>query len=365
MKNLFTIVLFISIQFVANSKDIENIITRHKSFADKIQKIEYSAHKIDTFASGTIWNKVGYALIETNDEDHIFGFSFYGKRSDVEESFIYQEGTEYCISNRTKTYKLKPGNQHILGSPGGQMIVKEIFHLDSIYEKRELIETKDKYILKFHFKDIIVSDVTKRIKIVEIDKENYLVKKVISSYVARGNKAVHQVVISDIKVNEEVQNSIDSYKSQIENFTLTQHKKPTIGVLLNKHVPDVLLPKLINENNKVNLNTGKVTLLDFWEVWCGPCIKSLPEVEKIKQNYADKLQVIGIITQNKEKVLAMIEKKNITVLTLQGNKEVHRMFGVNSYPRYFLIDDQGIVRKEYSGFSEQIERDIVEIVSKK
>ena len=365
MKKLISITSLITIHFVVQAQDIEYVISRYNEFSNQLQKIEYQAHNIDTFASGSIWNKKGYALIEKDKKDSIFGFSFYGKRSDFEESCIYQKGTEFSISTQAKSYKIRPIDQHVLGSPGGQMIAPEIFHLDSIYETRELIETKDKYILKFHFKDIIISDVTKRIKIVEIDKENYLVRKVINSYVARGNKAVHQVVISDIKINEEVQNSIDSYKSQIENFTLAQHKKPTMGVLINKHVPDVMLSKLNNENSKVNLNTGKVTLLDFWEVWCGPCIKSLPEVEKIKQIYADKLQVIGIITQDKEKVFAMIEKKNITVLTLQGNKELLRMFGVNSYPRYFLIDDQGIVRQEYSGFSEQIEKDLADLINKK
>jgi hypothetical protein len=37
---------------------------------------------------------------------------------------------------------------------------------------------------------------------------------------------------------------------------------------------------------------------------------------------------------------------------------------VNSWPRYFLIDNNGIIQKEYFGFSEQIEKDIEELIRK-
>ena len=40
-------------------------------------------HRIDTFASGAVWNNKGYALIEKDSSDDLFGFSFYGRRHDV------------------------------------------------------------------------------------------------------------------------------------------------------------------------------------------------------------------------------------------------------------------------------------------
>lgn len=365
MKKLISIALLFPIHFVAHSEDIEYVITRYKNFANQIQKIEYHAHRIDTFTSEAVWNNKGYALIEREKRDSIFGFSFYGIRPDIERSFIYDEGIGFNINTKTKSYRIESGHPGMLGSPGGQMISQELFHLDNIYETRELIEKTDKFILKFKFKDNIKHEISQKIKIVELDKKSYLVTKVIDSYVVLGNKAVHQIILSNIKINEDVGNSISNYKSQIENFTIIQPEKTEPNALLNKHIPDIKLPKLSDEDVTVNLNTGKVTLLDFWEVWCGPCIKSLPEVEKIKQKYDDNIQVIGVVTQDKEKALSMFEKKNGTFVNLQGNKETLSKFGVNSFPRYFLIDDQGIIRKEYFGFSEQIEKDLTDLINKK
>lgn len=39
---------------------------------------------------------------------------------------------------------------------------------------------------------------------------------------------------------------------------------------------------------------GKVVMLDFWETWCTPCIRSFPGMEKAMQEHPDDFVVIAI-----------------------------------------------------------------------
>lgn len=50
---------------------------------------------------------------------------------------------------------------------------------------------------------------------------------------------------------------------------------------------------------------GKVVLLDFWDTWCAPCIKSMPLVQELSTKYRESgLVVIGILTEGKNEAAA-------------------------------------------------------------
>ncbi len=345
--------------------DFKYVSKKFKEYSDKIEKVEYNIQRIDTFPNGgQVWNNKGFAFIERDRSDELFGYSFYGKRNDIPKEYIYDKGFAFIVDNENKTFEAENGDFGFIGRPGGQMISRHIFYLDSVYKSAELIKDENYYLLRFEFEDDTVYNVTDRFEIIKLKKDNFFPVEDIQVSKILGNKSVTQIILSDIKINDQVKTSIGDFKIKLKEFEIIQPDNiPGNKILLTKFLP-VNLPDLKDENNTIFLKPDKPTLLDFWEVWCGHCIASFPDVEKLKNKYVDKLQVIGIVSQDKENAIKLIEKKGITFTNLFGNSEMLKIYGVNSFPRYFLIDKNGIVQKEYFGFTDEIEKDIRNMIIK-
>ena len=55
---------------------------------------------------------------------------------------------------------------------------------------------------------------------------------------------------------------------------------------------ETFLVKDINDNEKTISNAGnKVLLLNFWATWCAPCIKEIPELIELKEQFKNNIEV--------------------------------------------------------------------------
>ncbi|WP_339755901.1 TlpA disulfide reductase family protein, partial [uncultured Winogradskyella sp.] len=107
----------------------------------------------------------------------------------------------------------------------------------------------------------------------------------------------------------------------------------------------------------VSLNElrGKVTIIDFWAAWCGPCRKENPNVVRIYEKYHDQgLEIIGVSLdghsrqQNPKKAwLDAIEKDKLTwnhVSNLKYfNDPVAQLYNISSIPATYILDSTGII----------------------
>ncbi|MGB9769086.1 MULTISPECIES: TlpA family protein disulfide reductase [Caldisericum] len=116
-----------------------------------------------------------------------------------------------------------------------------------------------------------------------------------------------------------------------------------------------------NNGNVVKLSDlkGKVVLLDFWATWCGPCRMTIPHVEAIYEKYKDKgVVVIGINLDQGDlsKVQQFIKEQGMKYLVVTDpNSQVAGLYGVNSIPRFFIIDKNGKIAKMIIGYDPNME----------
>jgi len=88
---------------------------------------------------------------------------------------------------------------------------------------------------------------------------------------------------------------------------------------------------------------GKIVLLDFWGVWCGPCRRKLPHTQKMHDEFKDKgLVVIGIHSAFRtEKTAAFLTENNYTFPTGIDPGHIAKDYAVTGWPTYYLIDKKG------------------------
>lgn len=366
------ILLLITALVVINCKkeqkvDVEYVTNKFKEFSDKRETVEYNIQVIDSFPnSEEVSIKTGFTFIDKNNGDETLGLSFYSKINDNPTEYVYDKGVRYLISKSDKTYETeKRTNAAALRRKGGRLIVTEIFNLDTIhYKSVSLSETDKNYVLKYEYKDDPAYNITNQAVTVELTKDNFIPVRTTQTAKMLGNRSFHQMILSNIKINKETKNSIENYKSEFKDFKIIQPEKEErqVNALLDKELPKISLPDLFNQNETIFLPFDRPTLIDFWEVWCGPCIASFPEVENLKNKYSTQLEIIGIVSDDIVKAKELVKLKETTYQNLIGNDELKKIFSVNSWPRYFLIDKNGILIKEYFGFSEQIEKDIKELI---
>ena len=97
---------------------------------------------------------------------------------------------------------------------------------------------------------------------------------------------------------------------------------------------------------------GKVTLVNFWATWCGPCRAEIPDLVALQQKYRDQLQILGISEDevSPETVRQFAAKFNVNYPVAMVTPELEKLFGnVSALPTTFVIDREGRVVQKHVG----------------
>ncbi len=77
------------------------------------------------------------------------------------------------------------------------------------------------------------------------------------------------------------------------------------------------------------INSDKVTVVDFWATWCGPCRKLSPVLDEIAQEYDGKVKFVKInVEQNLETAKQYSVSGIPCLLVFKDGKPVERMAGL-------------------------------------
>lgn len=159
----------------------------------------------------------------------------------------------------------------------------------------------------------------------------------------------------------------DRVKSEAPGKTLQKTVAAMKAVGIGSIAPDFTLAD--PDGKRINLSSlrGKrCVLIDFWASWCGPCIRELPNVKKVYEQFHGKgFEVISVSLDDKrDNWMRAIEKHQlpwIHVSSLQGWKcPVVQLYQVSGVPAMFLLDSEGRIVSD-NARGEALEREVARL----
>lgn len=144
---------------------------------------------------------------------------------------------------------------------------------------------------------------------------------------------------------------VNPFKQQSSPF-----QTPTTGISeMEDRLPTFELEDFNGEKVQVASSSGKPIFIDFWAAWCPFCVEEMPEIEKIHQEFGDKLVVLGIHRSETEGIdqgAQFAKERGVTYPLLKDSTgEVYKKLtgGRNFMPYALYIDKEGKIVKVKAG----------------
>jgi thiol-disulfide isomerase/thioredoxin len=93
---------------------------------------------------------------------------------------------------------------------------------------------------------------------------------------------------------------------------------------------------------------GRIVLVDFWATWCGPCVQSLPALDRFSRAHPD-AAVLSVNVDDPVAARAMFDEHHYAMTLLADDGDTSARYGVGSIPHLVLVDRAGIVRDVVRG----------------
>ena len=133
--------------------------------------------------------------------------------------------------------------------------------------------------------------------------------------------------------------------------------------ILGKPSPEWETTDFDGKKHSIRGYLGNVVILDFWYRGCGWCIRAMPQIRQLAEEFKERpVAILGMNTDQEEKdarfVIEAMEL-NYPNLKAQGLPEKYKVKG---FPTLIVIDPQGVVRDVHVGYSPKLRDKVRETI---
>ncbi|MFB9052706.1 TlpA family protein disulfide reductase [Formosa undariae] len=151
------------------------------------------------------------------------------------------------------------------------------------------------------------------------------------------------------------------------DLALAESIDSKFGKRINYQIGEIISPFNFDDINETEISSeslkGKVIVLNFWGTWCAPCVKEIPELNKLveKFNSEDIKFIAPAITTTKELLKNSFLPKHpflYDIVVIDGDDYV-----ISSYPTHVIINQNQEVIEIITGYSEDNIKKLEQIIN--
>ena len=193
---------------------------------------------------------------------------------------------------------------------------------------------------------------------IKANNKNIFSLKLIESYTEANSTDLDLIIDAYNSLDQSLKDSFLGKKVYTSIMAIKQQNAALENLNIGKVAPKFSAPSVDGNDIALDDILGKVTIIDFWASWCGPCRRENPNVVKTYNKYHDKgLEIISVSLDKpgqKEKWLKAIEDDKLTWHHVSNlnyfNDPVAKLYNIQSIPATYILDADGrIVAKNLRG----------------
>mgnify|MGYP003148631006 FL=1 len=81
--------------------------------------------------------------------------------------------------------------------------------------------------------------------------------------------------------------------------------------------------------------------MNFWATWCPPCVAEMPSMQKLYDDYGDKVTFMFVTSDDRQKVENFLKRKNLNLPVYYPNSETPETLKSKLLPTTYIINSKG------------------------
>tara|TARA_Y100001970_G_C13976612_1_gene720966 strand:+ start:154 stop:699 length:546 start_codon:yes stop_codon:yes gene_type:complete len=122
-----------------------------------------------------------------------------------------------------------------------------------------------------------------------------------------------------------------------------------VAISTNQGVYALTFSTFDDQQTSFSSFVGKPLIVNFFASWCAPCVKEMPDFEKLHNNHGEQVTVLGLAVEGKRPALELVKSTGVTYPVGLDDNDLLVELGGFAMPTTVFISKEGKILESHSG----------------